>query len=455
MNNNKKNELVSESLRQYNARRLREGMKQIKNDPRKQIGIPAMIGVILLLGHLMQKYTEGGIAFTDAIKTVIRLFDVPAALIGVLCYVLANGTPQNAHRIRNNLSRIGLSNAAGEVPYLLRSYPFRQKATYRQVEILEFLSCGITKSIWEDKKAAIETALNVWIAHIEEFDGKKGIRLYVVPVEQGLTDKIIWRNDFLNYEFPECKVLLGESLLESVSIDLNVNPHLLIGGGTGSGKTVLLRLILMQLLMKKNVKVTIADFKGGVDFSSCWKEHPDCNMVFDRTSLLTYLDGLVDELNRRKQLFASKDDCNNIFDYNSNPLYTLNHTQCLDRIVFAVDEVAEVLDKTGLSKEEKEQVARIESRIATIARLGRAFGIHLILATQRPDANILTGQIKNNISYRVCGRADSVLSMIILDSTDAAEQIPSDARGRFIDNNGIVFQGYWFDESKIDWNAQL
>ena len=164
---------------------------------------------------------------------------------------------------------------------------------------------------------------------------------------------------------------------------------------------------------------------------------------------------MVDELNRRKQLFASKDDCNNIFDYNSNPLYTLNHTQCLDRIVFAVDEVAEVLDKTGLSKEEKEQVARIESRIATIARLGRAFGIHLILATQRPDANILTGQIKNNISYRVCGRADSVLSMIILDSTDAAEQIPSDARGRFIDNNGTVFQGYWFDESKIDWNAQL
>lgn len=66
----------------------------------------------------------------------------------------------------------------------------------------------------------------------------------------------------------------------------------------------------------------------------------------------------------------------------------------LPRYIFACDEVAEVLDKTGLSKEQKEQVAQVESRLATIARQGRAFGIHLILATQRPDANILAGQIK-------------------------------------------------------------
>lgn len=176
-------------------------------------------------------------------------------------------------------------------------------------------------------------------------------------------------------------------------------------------------------------------------------------MIFDRATLLTYLNYLVDELNQRKALFASKDDCNNIFDFNVNPLYTLNDTEPLHRIVFAVDEVAEILDKTGLSKEEKEQVAQIESRIATIARLGRAFGIHLILATQRPDANIVSGQIKNNITYRICGRADNVLSMIILDNTTAADEIPSDAQGRFIDSNGTVFQGYWFDESSVDWGT--
>ena len=77
---------------------------------------------------------------------------------------------------------------------------------------------------------------------------------------------------------------------------------------------------------------------------------------------------------------------------------------------------------------------------------GRAFGIHLILATQRPDANILSGQIKNNVNCRICGRADTVLSQIILDNTSAAEQIPKDARGRFLLHDATVFQAYWFDE---------
>ena len=108
-------------------------------------------------------------------------------------------------------------------------------------------------------------------------------------------------------------------------------------------------------------------------------------------------------------------------------------------------EVAELLDRTGRSKEDRDKLNQIENRLATLARLGRAFGIHLILATQRPDANILPGQIKNNMDFRVCGRAESVLSGIILDNTSAAEQIPKDARGRFITGDGTVFQAYYME----------
>ena len=86
----------------------------------------------------------------------------------------------------------------------------------------------------------------------------------------------------------------------------------------------------------------------------------------------------------------------------------------MQRIVFACDEVAELLDKTGADKSRKELLAQIEARLALIARQGRAFGIHLILATQRPDANILPGQIKNNMNIRICGRADTTLSTIII-----------------------------------------
>ena len=123
--------------------------------------------------------------------------------------------------------------------------------------------------------------------------------------------------------------------------------------------------------------------------------------------------------------------------------------ESLPRIVFACDEVAEMLDKTGRSKESKEVLAQIENKLATLSRLGRAFGIHLILATQRPDANILPGQIKNNLDFRVCGRADNVLSQIILDNTSSADQIPKDARGRFITGDGTVFQAYLLDEKQL------
>ena len=121
----------------------------------------------------------------------------------------------------------------------------------------------------------------------------------------------------------------------------------------------------------------------------------------------------------------------------------------MQRIVFACDEVAELLDKTGADKARKELLAQIEARLALIARQGRAFGIHLILATQRPDANILPGQIKNNMNIRICGRADTTLSTIIIGDGRAAEQIPHDAQGRFIMEDGTVFQAYYFNDDTI------
>lgn len=62
---------------------------------------------------------------------------------------------------------------------------------------------------------------------------------------------------------------------------------------------------------------------------------------------------------------------------------------------------------------------------------------------------MIPGQIKNDLNFRVCGRADNVLSQIILDNTSDADQIPKDARGRFITGNGTAFQAYLFDKGTI------
>lgn len=121
-------------------------------------------------------------------------------------------------------------------------------------------------------------------------------------------------------------------------------------------------------------------------------------------------------------------------------------------MVFACDEVAALLSRTGRSKEQLKAIDEIVDKLSLIAQQGRSFGLHLILATQRPDANLIPGQIRSNIDCKVCGRADSVLSGIIIDSTAAADLIPKSAQGRFILNDGCggdsgtIFQAYWLDD---------
>lgn len=128
--------------------------------------------------------------------------------------------------------------------------------------------------------------------------------------------------------------------------------------------------------------------------------------------------------------------------------YNRQRANKLPRPVFACDEVAEVLDKTGRSKEEKELLAQIENRLSVIARQGQAFRIHLILATQRLDATVIPSQIRSSMDFRVCGRVDSILSQIILDNASASEQIPKTAQGRFIIGDGTLFQAYWVDDGR-------
>lgn len=353
---------------------------------------------------------------------------------GFIVMLIMIGTPKGAKSANENLWRIGLTNHAGEAPLLLRKY--RQNREFN-ISVMEFDPNGISLPEWKDKQEQIETALNVHIIKFEQGTSKRRVLLYTVSGNEGLPKTVYWKEKYLSDE--DFTLVFGYSLTGQVEINLAKIPHILLGGSTGSGKSVLLKLLIMQCV-KKNAEVFIADFKGGVDFLSIW--HEKCNIITKKNTLLNSLTMIVDELDNRKERLRNS-GCANIGEYNKTNGNTLK------RVIFVCDEVAEVLDKTGLSKEEKELVAKIEGKLSIIARQGRAFGIHLILATQRPDANILTGQIRNNIDFRVCGRADNVLSQIILDNTEAADKIPKESQGLFITHNGVVFQGYLFDEKVV------
>ena len=395
--------------------------------------------LLYILGAILIRGTQANIAaVTERIEFISPMAEFAARNI-FTTYLIGGGIavtilmllPLGKRTVQEQLRSVGLVNHSDEAPELKRQT--KDKANPR-ISIWEFTSQGIPLKIWKDKQAAIETALDITIVNIKNGSGKSRVLVYAVPAISDLPDMIQWSDKYLSRQ--SFVLSLGESFTGPVTVDLAKVPHILLGGSTGSGKSVLLKLLLMQAI-RKDANVCIADFKGGVDFPPAW--HKSCRMCFEEQSTLELLTELTEELERRKQLFASA-GLPNIDSYNAGG------EEKLKRHIFACDEIAEMLDKTGLTKEQKETVTRIESRLSMIARQGRAFGIHLILATQRPDANILSGQIRNNINCRICGRADNILSQIILDNTAAAEQIPKDASGRFLLHDSTVFQAYWFDD---------
>lgn len=436
MNQNDKFQIERETVNHHWALRLKMGCKAICEDKRKRavVLIYSLVALLLLLVRPWLFIWRGNDVFSVIQRAGMgQLFPV-AAVAGLFGLVVLFGTPIGWKSIQNDLRRVGLVNHAGEAPYPVATW--RDKENPR-VTVMEFETCGVPRSEWEDKREKLEAALNVHVAKIAEGDDKRRVLLFTAPVGCALPAVLHWQEQYLSYR--DFELVLGESILGPVTVNLTQIPHILLGGSTGSGKSVLLKLLLMQCV-RKNAAVCIADFKGGVDFPGAWQRK--CRMIFDKADLLYFLTGLVEELERRKETFRAA-GCANIGEYNGRGAVAYEH------IIFACDEVAELLDKNGLSKEDKEQVSRIESKLSVIARQGRAFGIHLILAMQRPDATILTGQIRNNIDCRVCGRADSVLSQIILDSSDAADRIPKDAQGRFLMHDGTIFQGYLFDEKSL------
>ncbi len=179
--------------------------------------------------------------------------------------------------------------------------------------------------------------------------------------------------------------------------DLGEMPHLLIAGTTGSGKTVCVNGIILSMLFNatpNDVKFLMVDPKMVELAPYNGLPHMLCPVVTDPKKVASALAWVTAEMDERYQLLA-KEGCRNIEAYNQKK-------QKLPYIVVVIDELADLM-----------MVARdqIESAIARLAQLSRAVGIHLVLATQRPSVDVITGVIKANfparISFKVASKVDS------------------------------------------------
>ena len=256
-------------------------------------------------------------------------------------------------------------------PDLLRKH--RDKDNPR-VTVWEFRNQGIPLQEWEKKRPAIETALGLIIVKLAYAKGKSRVLVYAVPAGDDLPEVLKWEDSYLSSK--SFVLVLGESYTGPVTVNLAHIPHILLGGSTGSGKERSAQAAAYAGASqgRRGLHCRLQRRRGLTRKSGTKK----CRMCFTEEDLLYTLDQLVAVLEYRKEAAGGNRVSPNLDAYNEAT------GDKLPRLVFACDEVAEVLDKTGRSKEDKELLAQIENRLSTIARLGRAFGIHLILATQRP-----------------------------------------------------------------------
>ena len=244
---------------------------------------------------------------------------------------------------------------------------------------------------------------------------------------------------------------LGKDIMGTPKVfDLTKMPHLLVAGSTGSGKSVCINGIIASILMRykpNEVKLVLVDPKKVELTNYNGIPHLLCPVVSDPKKASLTLQKVVTEMDKRFQIFSDK-EVKNITGYNDMiDKYNKKHPEMpqarMPYIVVIIDELADLM--LVASKE-------VEDSITRITQLARAAGIHLIVATQRPSTDVITGLIKNNIPSRIAfAVASQIDSRTILDQRGAerllgkgdmlyfpmGESVPIRVQGCFINDDEI------------------
>ena len=281
----------------------------------------------------------------------------------------------------------------------------------------------------EDDIALSLSALGIRI--IAPIPGKGTIGIEVPNQKPSIVSmrSVISASRFQNAEM-ELPIALGKTISnETFVVDLAKMPHLLMAGATGQGKSVVLNAVLTSLLYKKHpaeVKFVLVDPKKvELNIYNKIERHylaklPDTEeaIITDNTKVINTLNSLCIEMDNRYELLKNA-MCRNLKEYNKKfrerKLNPNDGHSYLPYIVLVVDEFADLIMTAG---------KEVETPIARLAQLARAIGIHLIIATQRPSVNVITGIIKANFPARIAFRVTSKIdSRTILDSGGADQLI--------------------------------
>ncbi|REJ80388.1 MAG: DNA translocase FtsK [Bacteroidetes bacterium] len=280
----------------------------------------------------------------------------------------------------------------------------------------------------EDDIALSLSALGIRIIAPIPGKGTIGIEVPNQKAEIVPMKTVLGSDKFVNSE-SELPIGLGKTISNEVFVaDLAKMPHLLMAGSTGQGKSVGLNAILVSLLYKKHpaqVKFVLVDPKKvELTLFKTIERHflaklpgEEEAIITDTKKVINTLNSLCIEMDQRYELLKDA-QVRNIKEYNAKfiarKLNPNNGHKFLPYIVLVVDEFADLIMTAG---------KEIETPIARLAQLARAIGIHLIIATQRPSVNIITGTIKANFPARIAFRVTSKIDSRTILDTGGADQL--------------------------------
>ena len=280
----------------------------------------------------------------------------------------------------------------------------------------------------EDDIALSLSALGIRI--IAPIPGKGTIGIEVPNKKKSIVSmkSLISSKKYIESEM-ELPIAIGKTISnETFIVDLTKMPHLLMAGATGQGKSVGINAILTSILYKKHpaqVKFVLVDPKK-IELSIYNKierhylaklpESEDA-IIIDNDKVINTLNSLCMEMDKRYELLKDA-MTRNIKEYNtkfiSRKLNPENGHTFLPYIVLVIDEFADLIMTAG---------KEVETPLARLAQLSRAVGIHLIIATQRPSVNVITGLIKANFPARIAFRVTSKIDSRTILDTGGAEQL--------------------------------
>ncbi|MBY0386307.1 hypothetical protein K2X05_14210 [bacterium] len=350
-------------------------------------------------------------------KTCFILSGISIFLFFVVFFLIM-GLPQMLKNMKYQsiFNVLGIKNGAGEIPKIVEVHDLGNDK-----ELIQFRARGVSVNEFENKNANFATAYGKIASEVRLGRDRRFIEVLLSGKE--LPKLVLFEN--IKEKFNQaCSFIVGESMERVITQRIDSLPHLLIAGSTGGGKSNFFRQVVLSLLKNsKHIQFYLLDLKRGIEVVE-FSDLPNVRIAKDEKEAVSYLEKIVQEMkdrfkyleeNRKKKIIPEQDN--------------------KDLIVVAVDEASVLFGRERAGSENKEYIDKARDYIDELAKLARAAGIHLILATQKPVKESIDTKVLENLQGRMAFRMQSVAgSNVALGNKRAIEL--SDIKGRGIWQNG-------------------